>query len=565
MPAGLGSRPEVVARLALVLIVFIACLASSGSWRIYSATWDEPEHLAAGIQLLDEGLYEYDTEHPPLARLFLAAGPYLAGARSYGTPPPDGTQEGKDILYGGDYEEYLMLARAGTLPFLALLLFSTWLWAQRLMPTRGAALTAVALVAGLPAILGHAALATLDIAATATMLLALYAMQQWLATARLRDALAFGLATGVAVATKFSAIPFLGLSLPAVVAMDWVNQRREQAARGAPGFASTHLPGLLMAVSAGIVLVLLVYTPRAPDAGGVEVRWDWAVDYLLQLRGWEHTLGVWFSHATWLPREFKDFLNGVIAVKAHNDAGHRSYLFGQMSPDGWWYFYLVALAVKTPIPLLVAAPFGLWGLARAGWRNRDGWAQAPLVLVTTILVFASTFSRINIGIRHVLILYPFLALCASYALWQAWQAARRLPQRRLAFAATAAIAAAVLWQFSVLWRAYPDYLPYFNETVRHPERVLVDSDLDWGQDLGRLEDRIAGLKVPELTLAYLGTVDFSREPLPPFRLLKLRQPVHGWVAISALARVSNPPGYAWLDAYQPLERVGKTIDLYYIP
>jgi len=48
-------------------------------------------------------------------------------------------------------------------------------------------------------------------------------------------------------------------------------------------------------------------------------------------------------------------------------------------------------------------------------------------------------------------------------------------------------------------------------------------------------------------------------------VLQYFTPVHGWVAISALARVTNPPAYAWLDGYRPLERVGKTIDLYYIP
>ncbi len=567
MAAKPGTRSARAARLALVCIILLACLGAAGSWRIYSATWDEPEHLAAGIQLFDLGLYEYDTEHPPLGRLFLAAGPYIAGARSYGTPPPDGTQEGKDILYGGDhYELYLMLARAGTLPFLVLLLCSTWLWARRLLPGQAAAVLAVGFLASVPPVLGHAALATLDVAAAATMLLALYAMQLWMTSGRDRDALLAGLAAGVAIATKFSAVPFLGLSLPALALLQWLNGRRALSAGAAPlRPARTRWGGFALATLAALAVVLLIYTPRAADVSGIEVRWDWAVDYMLSRHGFDHTLGVWLSHL-WLPREFKDLFNGVIAVKAHNDSGHRSYLLGRMSLDGWWYFYLVALAVKTPLPLLCAGPPGLWLLARDGWRRCDGWAQAPLVLLVTILVFASTFSRINIGIRHVLILYPFLALGAAYGTWRAWRAIQALPDRRLAFAMTTILAAALIWQASTLPRAYPDYLPYFNETVRHhPERVLVDSDLDWGQDLDRLEDRAAQLKIAKLNLAYLGTVDLARESLPPYALLQLFQPVRGWVAISVLARASNPPAYAWLSAYRPLERVGKTIDLYYIP
>src|SRR5579872_5986582 len=140
----------------------------------------------------------------------MALGPYLCGARSFGTPPPDGVQEGIDILYtGGHYDLYLTLARLGTLPFLALLLFSTWLWARRLTASEGEALLAVLLVASVPPILGHAALATLDVAAAATVLLAFYTAQCWLESARRRDALWLGLAVGLAVGSKFSAIPFL--------------------------------------------------------------------------------------------------------------------------------------------------------------------------------------------------------------------------------------------------------------------------------------------------------------------------------------------------------------------
>jgi hypothetical protein len=561
-----GTRSARAARLALAAVIVLACLAAAGSWRIYSATWDEPEHLAAGIQLFDLGLYEYDTEHPPLGRLFLAAGPYLAGARSYGTPPPDGTQEGKDILYGsGHYELYLMLARAGTLPFLVLLLVSTGWWARRLFASPGAAVLVAAILASVPPILGHAALATLDVAAAGTMLLALYAMQRWMTSGQDRDALLAGLAAGAAVATKFSAVPFLGLSLPALALLQWLNGRRVRAAGGAAlRPARTRWGGFVLAVLAALAVVLLVYTPRAPDVSGTGIRWDWAVDYLLSRHGFDHTLGTWLSHL-WLPREIKDLLNGIMAVKAHNDAGHRSYLLGRISLDGWWYFYFVALAVKTPLPLLIGGPLGLCLLARDGWRNRDTWAQAPVVLVVTILTFASTYSRINIGIRHVLILYPFLALGAAYAAWRAWRALQGVHDRRVAFALTTLLAAALLWQFSTLIRAYPDYLPYFNETVAHPQSVLVDSDLDWGQDLGRLEDRAAQLQIAKLNLAYLGTVDLAREPLPPYAVLPYFTPVHGWVAVSALARASNPPAYAWLDAYRPLQRVGKTIDLYYIP
>jgi len=323
-------------------------------------------------------------------------------------------------------------------------------------------------------------------------------------------------------------------------------------------------PSGALALLASLLPLALAYGPRSSNPAGVAARFDWAVSYLLQERGLDHQLGVLLSHL-WLPRELKDLVNGIVAVKAHNDSGHLSYLLGHVRLTGWWYFYLVALAVKTPIPLLAAGPVGLAWLARDGWRSRNGWSLAPAVLVVMMLTFASAFSRINIGIRHVLVLYPFFALGAAYVTVRTWRWLAAWRNRRLAAGAVAVMLALLAWQLSTLWTAYPDYLPYFNEAVPHPQRVLVDSDLDWGQDLRRLELRAAQLRIPQLRLAYRGTADLTREPLPPFASLAARRPTSGWVAISALARTRDPADYAWLDAYRPVERIGKSIDLYYIP
>jgi hypothetical protein len=597
------TRAPKAARKLLVLLILFACVLATGCWRIYSNTWDEPEHLAAGIELLDRGKYEYDTEHPPLARVFLAIGPYLAGAHSFGTPPPEGTPEGLHILYmKGAYWRDLTLARLGMLPFLALLLVATWLWARRLLPSEAAALLAVVLLISTPPVLGHAALASLDVAAAATMLLALYALQCWIVSARLRDAAFFGLASGLAVVTKFSGVPFIGVSLIVLALTHAAVTRAGSMTSTAPPNAAVPVPpqapqphppqqlwwrrrvaGLALAALAGLVPVFIAYGPRAADPGGVAWRFNWAVSYLVNAHGAAHGFGVLLSHL-WLPRELKDLVNGIVAVKAHNDTGHLSYLLGEVRTTGWWYFYLVALAVKTPLPLLLAGPAGMTWLAVSGWQRRDSWAIAPLAAVVAILLFASAVSRINIGIRHILIVYPFFALGAAFLTVRVWHALRagagmsvspmvnqtvnyrpkHLQNPRLLGAA--AVLVGLAWQLSTLWRAYPDYLPYFNETVgAHPERVLVDSDLDWGQDLRRLELRAAQLHIGHLNLAYRGSADLRREPLPQLHILPPGERATGWVAVSELARTRNLSDYDWLDAYRPVERVGKTIDLYYVP
>jgi hypothetical protein len=381
--------------------------------------------------------------------------------------------------------------------------------------------------------------------------------------------------------TKFSSVPFIGVSLIVLAAVHAacmhpsathaaVASTASGAPAAAPGAAprslwAARLGGLALAALAGLLPVWIAYGPRVPDPAGVAFRFNWAVSYLLQQHGAAHAIGVVLSHL-WLPRELKDLVNGIVAVKAHNDNGHLSYLLGEVRRTGWWYFYLVALAVKTPIPLLLAGPVGLAWLAASGWRRRESWRLAPLAIAVSILVFASAVSRINIGIRHILIVYPLFALGGAYLTVRAWHALRWTHPRdpRLTLAA-AALLAALLWQLSPLWRAYPDYLPYFNETAAHPERVLVDSDLDWGQDLHRLELRVAQLHIGHLNLAYRGSADLRREPLPQVHILGPRERVTGWVALSELARTRNLSDYAWLDAYRPIERVGKTIDLYYIP
>jgi hypothetical protein len=307
-----------------------------------------------------------------------------------------------------------------------------------------------------------------------------------------------------------------------------------------------------------------VYAPLSSPSSSIAHRYDLAVTFLLREHGFSHDAGVTLAYI-WLPNWVKGVVEGIVAIKAHNDTGHLSFLLGQLRSTGWWYFYLVALAAKTPLTLLATGPIGMAVLAREGWQARDGWRLAPALSFLTVLVFASGFSQINIGIRHVLVLYPFMALGGAHAMALAWRALRKATVRPLAIVGSAGLLGLVAWQVLTLWTANPDYMPYFNEAVTHPEKVLVDSDLDWGQDRFRLERRAAEIKIPLLNLAYRGNANLAKEPMPPYVVLPPWKQVTGWVAISELAKVHDPKGYAWLEAYQPFERIGKTIDLYYIP
>ena len=134
--------------------------------------------------------------------------------------------------------------------------------------------------------------------------------------------------------------------------------------------------------------------------------------------------------------------------------------------------------------------------------------------------------------------------------------------------------AAIVAAFLVAWvigdsvRAHPDYLAHFNEFAgSHPEAILSESDLDWGQDLHRLSQRLKERGVQEFSIAYFGTALLEKAELPRYALLSPTQPSRGYIAVSLRnlnIEYKKNGSYAWLKSYTPVERIGKSIDLFYI-
>lgn len=203
-------------RWLAVLIALAACAAAVHAARRYNQTYDEPAQLAAGIEWLRQGTYSYDPQHPPLARVAVALGPMLDGARSHHRRTM--WEEGNAILLQGDhYSHTLLLARLGVIPFLLLLLGVAWAWARWLYGEKAGAL-AVLLTASTPQILAHAGLATTDLPLAATLCWALYAFVRWVERPTRTRTLLFGVAGGAAVATKFSSLPFFFVAAVLIVA-----------------------------------------------------------------------------------------------------------------------------------------------------------------------------------------------------------------------------------------------------------------------------------------------------------------------------------------------------------
>jgi hypothetical protein len=507
------SVSERASRVALIVILFVAALRVVSTWSVFSQTFDESTHIAAGLEWLEQGTYLGEPQHPPLARVAAAIGPYLAGARR--SPNNLGlTEQGNEILHSGPYVRMLSLARAGILPFFLLSIVVVWAHA-RMLAGEVAAVIAALLYANLPPVLAHAGLATTDMAVTAGIAAALMLLQRWLLAPSPRVAALLGLATAVALTSKFSAVLFLFVAGVVMLAMQW---RRPVWRQVALGF---------------FVCVLSVWAVY---------RFDF--DRLRDAH--YHLVHAYVGERVpTIPLPAPALFSGIAQTLLHNAEGHEAYLLGEYSREGWWYYFPVAIAVKTTIVFLLLA-------LSAAFFLRKRSTLAPLVAAAAIVV-ACFPVNINIGIRHVLPIYPLLAVAIGCAL-----ASRK----------KAVVIALIAVELFVSLRAHPDYLPYFNAFAgREPRKILLDSNLDWGQDLLRLERRARDLKIDALRLSYFGTADLERHPLPPLLPVVHDRPLPGWFAVSEahLGSRDHPQTFPWLARFPDYERVGKSIRLYRIP
>jgi hypothetical protein len=264
-----------------------------------------------------------------------------------------------------------------------------------------------------------------------------------------------------------------------------------------------------------------------------------------------------------IPVPAYELVDGIEALGELYRNETRSYLLGEVSEKGWWYFFPVALAVKTPFPFLILSGIGLAILVRRWWASRDWRSIAPAAGAVAILLVCLP-SKFNIGLRYVLPVYPLLAVSVGLAAAAGLNLARNRPL------GVGVVMALMIWQFVSVSRAHPDYLAYFNEIAgRSPDRILVDSDLDWGQDLLRLGDDLRSRHVDEVAIAYFGSADLRQHDLPRVRPLLPHQPTTGWIAISERKLKMGGFGessdaYSWLNQYAPVATVGRSIRLYYI-
>lgn len=530
-------------RLVAIGLTCAAVAAIVSTYHVFNNMYDEPAHLAAGMEWLSRGTYTYEPQHPPLSRVAAAIGPWLSGDRSTGQTHM--YNEGRAILGVGEhYRHTLALARLGQLPFFLVLVFTTWTWTRRIANERTAALAVFFVVAN-PNVLAHAGIAGTDIGPAAMMPAALLTWALWLLDPTVARSAWLGVLVALAGLTKFSAIAFwlpaaIGVALYAAYAL-----RLDRL--WSAGLPFVRPLGVAVAIAA--LVTWAMYRFSVGKVGAVTVP-------------------------------APEFFEGLRAFFRHGSGGHPAYLFGQVRLGGWWYYDLVVLLVKTPLPLLLLGALGTYLAIRdarvsrakpvhvgdavvvtiVGGRAAANVLTLALVFGITSVLLVASVTPVDIGVRLILAIYPMLAvLCAIGFSW-AWKRAHNASTRF-------AVGALLAWSLLEPATTHPDHIAYFNQlAANEPERILVDSNLDWGQDLYRLRDASNELKMDSLRVHYFGTASFEAVGLQRARRLAPNERATGWVAASETfyAGVWADSALNWLQAYQPVGRVGRSIRLYYI-
>jgi hypothetical protein len=569
------------AALALLLAVFAAQALLASPQK--SASFDEQYHLTAGYSYWRTGDFRLATTHPPLAGLI--AGLPLLGRGDINLPLDDplwaqgNRYDFSDVFLwraNADPQGILVAARGGMIALGVLLLVGVFFWGRRLLGAAGGWL-ALLLAVFDPNLIANSRIISTDLPLTAFFFLAAWRLWCWLERRRGYDVVLAGVLGGLAMAAKYNGLLFWPVAAAAVLLY---HPRPEF--RIAKDSWWRRLAGVAGAGVIGLLVLWGVY------------RFTWGVPQHLPL-------------GLPLPAPFFwDNLWITFGGLVQETTVKPDFLLGQVSTGGWWYYFPVAIAVKTPLPLLMLLVAGLFVLL----RRHEGRRQSLLWLPALAFVLMGLTGVLTIGYRHMLPAVPFVILLAGNAaaflprrlrvadFHQAGVQGRpaQAPSVKKPIASMPDVGARQLLPGALVvllvgvqmlrtLSFYPHQEAFFNVLGgpwQNWSNILVDSNLDWGQDLPALRAVMDARGIDSVNLAYFGKAvpeayGVRYRPLPGYlRFMDGRElaaynpytPPPGWYAISAtsLRLGSLQPDttdlYAFFRDLTPAERAGYSIYLY---
>jgi len=532
-----GRHTRTASVLAGFAILFSILTVSSYTKK--SATWDEPHHLTAGYTALKLGDYRLDPENPPLLRKWVALpllftdNVTLDTSSRYWRDGPQLAFSHQFLYVDNDADRLLYRARFMNVLLGIVLGIVLFAWARELFGFKVATVV-LALYAFEPNILAHSRLTTTDIAVTLGYLGVAYF--SWRTARRLTFANLIGLAIFFALAqvVKFSAV-LLGPIVVLLLLVPVLHRQPWPYALRASGQIATRARRALVAGCVLLLLVLAAYFAvwsaygfrHATAVGDDGAVMEYAKDSrMARVSPRLREVMAWADRTHLLPEAYaQGFLLGQGKAAKRN-----AFLFGQYSDEGWWYYFPLAFLIKTPITLLLLFVWGSVLALGGAWLRRPppsgahehGAREAPtrdaqtstarefrvrlpdnagwfIAVPPTIYFVVAMLSHLNIGLRHVLPVYPFVFLLAGVG-------AGFLLRGKLRFV-LAGLGVLLLVEFAIVC---PDYLAAFNLAVGGPargHRYFAASNIDWGQDLKGLQRWMQANEVGEINLAYHGMAD----------------------------------------------------------
>lgn len=568
-------------RAIFVTLVLALCAQILVHVLTTSPTFDEPYHVARSYVYLrtgDQALLALGG-HPPLANLFSVTPLLLRSDIRLPDHEPDWSDVAgfKDLFrladefywrLGNDAEGITLWSR---LPGLVLVVALAWLvsrWAAQLNGV-GAGLLALLLFAFDPNIIAHGSLVTTDLGAAFFIFLSVYCLWWFCQRPAWGRLLVAGAVFGLAQATKFSALSLYPISFLLLVAgtesrSTWASissrfsngdsQSRKMLWRALSALA---VCGLIWLV--GFAVLWAVYRfdvgPLVPHEES-----HLLLDRLVPVSS-ERLRRAVYAVAESFPVPAPSYFSELAWLQRYAKAGHPSFLMGARGVEGWRSYFPIAFLIKTPIPLLLLLGAALW----LSMRDRAGLKRELFLLAPMVVFFAaSILSSIDIGYRNLLPLLPLAHVYAS-----------RVAGRLSRWWGKAALLLLCVWYVTGSVAIGPHYLSYFNELIGGPangSKYLVDSNLDWGQDLKHLKRYMVSRGLDEIYLSYFGTADpayygVNARPFPEEPPSAGSEPQHYAISATNLRGVyaSEQALVRWLAAEQPVERIGYSIFVYRLP
>jgi hypothetical protein len=555
--------------LLILLLVLFAQLVLSVALK--SPTLDEQNHMARGLAYLKTGDLRLSREHPPGVNAW-EAWPLLLDPRV--RLPLDSPSWAQAEWYGladqllwqvNSHPQAMVWATRVPVMWLTVLLVAlVWRWTRDLAGG-WPALIAVAMLVFDPNILAHGRLTTTDMGLACTTVAAMLALWRALEKSSWGRWVLAGAALGAAQLAKFSALVLIPCTC-LIVGLAWIGARRTSRARSAAAW----IAGLFVCLGTACLAIWAGYA------------FSW---------GEIAALGA-------VPGPAPAYWAGIAKILQRTGGGTPAFLMGQYSDQGWWTYFPVAFAIKTPLPTLALLAAALWTGGRgllSRWRERQAgrtpgraWDLGTACLAVPAAAYwaMAIGGSFDIGYRHILPTLPLLYILAARSLgrWIEGHGAVRVAGRSQNVPELA-VCALLLWLAASALSIAPHYLAYFNLLAGGPDggyRFLVDSNLDWGQDLPGLVRYVEQERVDRIYLSWFGAAHpeaygLSFHPLPGhWRFggeaaaygFNPYAPAPGIYAISA----SNLQGltfsdhdlYAWFRFEKPLTTIGHSIRIYVV-